>query len=261
MKSQLCVCVVVIGAVFCGQAQAGLTAYWSFDNDFSADLGGSAFDLTAVNGATAGDAGGAFGNAATFQRDNEEYAYTGGNVLTQGPGQDHSYSAWYLFDVADISGSSRYFVLETTAGDAPSGDAAWSASYGLRDLSEVDSGQVYTRTDSGDGPNGSFDANGNQVWHSIIVTYDADGGANAGEGRHTAYLDGAPVGTFDNADPLEAVEGLVIGGHRAGTGRNFNGQIDAVSFYDHVLSSGEIRALQSNPVVPEPSTACAARLS
>jgi len=254
MRMHLWVCAVVIAALFCSLAQAGLVTYWSFDSDFAADAGGAAFDLTSFNGATAGDAGGAFGNAATFERDNEEYAFTTGNVLTQGPGQDHSYSAWYLLDVADITGSSRYFVLETTAGDAPSGDAAWSASYGLRDLSGVDSGQVYSRTDSGDAPNVDFDANGNQVWHSIIVTYDADGGANAGEGRHDAYLDGTLVGTFDNVDPLEAVEGLVIGGHRAGTGRNFNGQVDAVSFYNHVLSSGEIGLLQSNPVVPEPST-------
>ena len=90
------------------------------------------FDLTPFNGATAGDPGGMFGNAATFECANQEYAFTSGNVLTQGPGQDHSYSAWYRLDVADITGSDRYFVLETTAGNAPSGDAAWSVSYGLR---------------------------------------------------------------------------------------------------------------------------------
>ena len=239
----------------CGQARAEMVAAWTFDSDFTADAGGAAFDLTANNGATAGESGGKFGNAANFERANGEFAFTDGNVLTQGG--DHSYSAWYKSNVTDITGGDRYFVLETTAGNAPSGDAAWAASYGLRD-SGGDIGQVFTRLDNGssaslDIPGGNGN-NGDPEWHNIIVTYDGDGGAAAGDGMHTVYLDGSLFGTFDNVDPLESVEGLVIGGHRAGTGRNFDGSIDDVAFYDHILSTGEVTALQSASAVPEPNT-------
>ena len=114
--------VAVIVTMLSTQARAGLVAAWTFDSDFTADVGGAAFDLTAHNGATAGEPGGKFGNAANFERANGEFAFTDGNVLTQGG--DHSYSAWYKSNVTDITGGDRYFVLETTAGDAPSGEAA-----------------------------------------------------------------------------------------------------------------------------------------
>ena len=131
---------IPVFALLCLPAHAGLVSYWSFDEDFSADAGG-AFDLTAVNGATAGDAGGKFGNAATFERANSEYAVTGGNVLTANA--DFSYSAWFNFGVADITGSNRYFVLETSAADGVSNSEAWTASIGLRD-SGGDVAQVFT---------------------------------------------------------------------------------------------------------------------
>ena len=54
--------------LFCGQARAEMVAAWTFDSDFTADAGGAAFDLTANNGATAGEPGGKFGNAANFER-------------------------------------------------------------------------------------------------------------------------------------------------------------------------------------------------
>ena len=88
------------------------------------------------------------------------------------------------------------------------------------------------------------------MWHNVTITWDNDGGTAAGSGRFTAYLDGVAVGSpVDRAAPLTAVGGLVIGGHRAGTGRNFDGLIDEVIFYDHVLSQSEVDALQ----IPEPS--------
>jgi alkaline phosphatase D len=244
-------CVAAIVVAHSGQSRAGLVAYWSFDTDFTADDGGTAFDLMAVNGATAGDAGGQFGNAASFQRANSEYAFTSGNVLA--PGADFSYSAWYNLGIENIEGSARYFVLETTAADTPSATEAWTASIGLRDIGG-DVVEVFTTSPSlavGNTPAtlGS--------WQNVTVTFDADGGTNAGTGIMRAYLDGSstPFATADNLGPRAAVEGLVIGGHRAGTGRNFDGQIDAVSFYDHVLTASQISNLQSTAVIPEPSSA------
>ncbi|MGI9455477.1 MAG: LamG-like jellyroll fold domain-containing protein [Aeoliella sp.] len=256
MKTFVLSSIVFVLAMFCGQAQAFLVSYWSFDTDFTADEGGSGFDLTAVNGATAGDPGGKFGNAASFECANGEYAFTGGDVLTAG--EDFSYSAWHKLGVdpeLGIVGGDRYFVLETTLNDTPSGDQAWVASIGLRDLGAGDVVQVFYSPSAavGDTPAALG------VWQNVTVTYDADGGTNSG-GIVNAYLDGSgtPFATLDDTPASNPVSGLVIGGHRAGTGRNFDGQVDAVSFYDHVLSSDEITGLQTAPfvssVIPEPSS-------
>jgi hypothetical protein len=237
-------------AVVSGHAHAGLVAYWSFDNDFAADAGGSDFDLSPVNGATAGTAGGIFGSAASFSRASSQYAFTSGNVLQVN--QDFSYSAWYRTSIDEevgIVGGDRYFVLETTAANVVSATEAWTASIGLRDIGGVDLVEVFTSPSLSVGttPTSLSD------WQNVIVTFDADGGT-AGTGLMNAYLNGNLFATRDNLAPRTAVEGLVIGGHRAGTGRNFQGLIDAVSFYDHVLSAGEISTLQRQAVVPEPTS-------
>ena len=250
--------IAVLGTLLSsGQASAGVVAAWTFDNDFSADAGGAAFDLTAVNSASSGGVPGRFGNAASFARAptgaRNQYAFTGGDVLTAG--SDFSHSAWYRLEVTNITGSNRYFVLETTAGDAPSGTQAWTASLGLRDtggdimqVSTYPSQSVFNIA----GGNAT-DGGGNPMWHNILVTWDNDGGTNAGDGRFTGYLDGTSIGALDRVAPLTAVGGLVIGGHRSGTGRNFEGLIDDVIFYDHVLGQSEVDALQITSGIPEPS--------
>jgi hypothetical protein len=252
----------VLFSLSCGRASAELVTVWTFDNDFTADVGGAAFDLTPVNGASAGAAGGKFGNAASFARASSQYAFTGGDVLT--PGADFSYSAWYKSDVTDVTGSNRYFVLETSAGDTPSGTQAWTASLGLRE-SGGDIMQVFSTSPSVAVFNvagGNASDAGTPLWHNIVVTWDNDA-VNATTGTFTAYLDGALIGTNDEPATRLAVGGLVIGGHRGGTGRNFDGLIDDVAFYDHVLNQGEVDALQTasaNPI-PEPSTLALAMLA
>lgn len=240
-----------------GQAQAELVAAWTFDNDFTAGAGGAAFDFTAVNGASAGVAGGKFGNAASFSRDSSQYAFTSGNVLTSGA--DFSYSAWYKSNVTDITGSNRYFVLETTRNDTPSGDAAWTASLGLRDEGSGDIMDVFTHPSQNifDIPGGNATGDqGEAIWHNTIITY------NATTGAFNSYLDGVFFSTISDSRPRTAVEGLVIGGHRAGTGRNWDGLIDDVAFYDHVLDQGEVDALQAaSALIPEPGTLALATLA
>ncbi|MDB2673697.1 LamG domain-containing protein [Akkermansiaceae bacterium] len=238
---------VSLGSV--ATSQATLVAHWTFDSDFTADAGGSNYDLTPENGATAGDVAGQFGNAADFDRAASQYAFTGGDVLS--PGADYTYSAWYNMNVDDITGSDRYFVLETSAGDTPSGTGAWTASIGLRETGG-DVAQIFTHPSTAVGTV-SYVAN---MWNHIAVTFDADGGTTGG--IINAYLNGSatPFATLDDVATSTAVGGLVIGGHRAGTGRNFDGQIDDVAFWDNVLSTAEIQSLQTNTannVIPEPS--------
>jgi trimeric autotransporter adhesin len=238
-----CLLTIVLASLCATSTRADLVASWTFDDNFNASHGGLLFDLNASNGATAAVAGGEFGNAARFDRASNQYAFTSGDVLSAD--SDFSYSAWYNFDVADIIGSDRYFVLETTAGDAPSGIEAWTASVGLRDISEVDSVQIFTSPSTAVGDT-AITAN---TWQNIIVTFDADGGTVSG-GMMSAYLNGSssPFATYDDVASTTAVGGLVIGGHRAGTGRNFNGLIDDIGFFDHVLTGLEISTLQTSSV-------------
>jgi hypothetical protein len=59
------------------------------------------------------------------------------------------------------------------------------------------------------------------------------------------HVDGAVVATHALPIPGPAAEwaGLVIGGHRDGVGRNFNGLIDEVALWQRVLSDTEISAV------------------
>ena len=218
----------------------GLVAYWSFDTGFTATYGGNAYDGNPING-PAIDPEGKFGGAARFERANGEYAVVNTPVIMLG--QDHTYSAWYQLDVANITSTNRYFVLETKNA---AGTDAYSASYGLRDLGAGDLGQVFTETSGGAGLAASVPGGAGAAWHNIIVTYDA---SRAGA-QHAIYLDGEFVGNLASSPVLMNTAGLVIGGHRAGTGRNWQGMIDDVGFWSRVLTAAEIAALQSGPIVP-----------
>lgn len=236
-------------------------------------MGGSSFNLTPYsdvynpllpsgtnNLPTAGIAAGRFGNAASFTRASSQYAFTGGDVIAAA-NTDFSYSAWYNFGVANITNTTdRYFVLETTVGDVPSSTEVVTASIGLRDLVSTttpDDVQVFGQREAplGNITIGSTALTAN-VWQNVIVTYDADGGS-VQDGIYRAFLNGVEFAFQENVTS-RAVGGLVIGGHRAGTGRNFQGLIDEVAFFDTVLTSNQISNLQTMTalqVIPEPSSA------
>lgn len=217
----------------------GLVAYWNFDDTIAATTGGSFFNLTAPSGAAVVE-GGRFGGAVSFDRAQEQYLATDGEVYTAG--NDLTYSAWYWLDPA-IEGSDRYFIMETPNGDHP-------ISLGLRDDEGADLAQVYTYdAASNEKPNFTLD-NGTSLggesgqWNHVAVTYDAQTGAM------TAYLNGIEAGSLVNAGQLPSSPGLIIGGHRSGTGRNFDGLIDEVALWSRVLSPDEIGMLQSTAVLP-----------
>ena len=56
---------------------------------------------------------------------------------------------------------------------------------------------------------------------------------------------GDSIATHVLEHPGPAVEhgGLIIGGHRAGTGRNFEGKIDELTIWQGVLDAVEVRKL------------------
>jgi hypothetical protein len=209
---------------------SGLVSYWSFDTGFEADFGGDAYD--GVEHEVAIVDAGQFGNAASFNGTNS-YVEITAPVIEQGV--DHTFSAWYQLEVTDIPSNLRYFVLET---NGEGGGEVYSASYGLLDQGSGDEGQVYTTAVPGFNSNMMVPGGAGQSWHNIIVTYDAS------MAEHSTYLDGVHVGSFDSHSLLQDTDGLVIGAHRD-FGRNWEGLIDEVAFWDRVLTSEEISTLQT----------------
>lgn len=245
------------------QSDASVVAYWNFDSNFAATAGGSDFDLDAFNGASRSSTESRYGgSSASFSRASNQYLFTdsgSGNLLDRN--SDFSYSAWYYLDVADISGSGRYFVMESTENDSVGGAQSHPVSFGLRDQGAGDVGQVYTSVNNTSDRHYQWSTTPNQQWHNVITTYDSS------TGTLTSYFNGVEVGTSevpfvgvnDDEQPGTSIDignGLVIGGHRAGTGRTWEGYIDDVAVWDSVIDSSEISRLQSNPViVPEPAAA------
>lgn len=240
---------LVAGGGLRADVAGGLVAYWSFDRDFTADAGGSAYDLQAyhVEGSESFSEivpGGKFGGAAAFERVNEEFLFTGASVYMSG--SNMSYMAWYRLDTT-ISGTNRYFIMETT-------DSNYVISYGLRETAAVDQGQVYTINTDGTNKNfyvnnGSSTGADSGQWYNMIVTFDA----SLNGGTYTAYLNGESAGMMDQVGIIPDGVGLIIGGHRAGLGRNFEGLIDDVAVWNRVLTADEINTLQTQ-AVPEPGT-------
>jgi len=220
--------------------------YWDFDTDFSATVGGSRFYAAPVNGPVI-DPEGRIGGAVRFDHARDQYLRVTHPVLPDEAGKDHSYAAWYKLDRWDVDEEERFFVLETTS--RATSTHAWTASYGLRDLGEGDVGQVFTSyTPRGEQdflvPGAHADSqtpNLSDGWMHIAVVYDADGGSSRGNGRLTVFLNGEAVGGFDTTHPLAPTDGLIIGGHRDGTGRNFDGLIDEVAFWDCALTADQVQ--------------------
>ncbi len=220
-------------------AQADLVANWTFDSGFTATTGGATYDGVQNNGATI-DAGGKFGGAANFDKALEQYVQVSASPFTGG---DYSYSAWYRNDADIVTDGGRYFVLES--------GALWAASYGLRVSGGAAVGNTYTHTTGGAATNHLIDngaSTGGETgqWHNIVVTY------NGTTGILSSYLDGSLAGSSSHTGTLTPTDSLVIGGHRAGTTRNFHGLIDDVAVFDHVLRSYEIDHLSGGTAITIP---------
>jgi hypothetical protein len=74
-------------------------------------------------------------------------------------------------------------------------------------------------------------------WSHLVVCFDS---------KHLkVFLNGQIIATHVLEHPGPAAEhgGLIIGGHRAGTGRNFEGKIDELTIWQRVLDAVEVRKL------------------
>ncbi|MBU1700600.1 MAG: T9SS type A sorting domain-containing protein [Candidatus Eisenbacteria bacterium] len=227
--------------------------YWSFDTDFSArnyshvieEWEGDPHGPLALGDVTIDPTGGRFGGAAFFERDSLEYVTISSIYPLISPGEDYSYSAWYRDANGDVPDDTRQFILETFG---PGGDYAITASFGLRDDGAGgDYAEVWTQHEGAGSGSSEFEFEDAwpSGWHNIIVTCQESGG----QAHLEVYYDGKNLGSFTDAWPPAITGGLIIGGHRDGIGRNWDGWIDDVAFWDRVLTEDEIATLQSHSVL------------
>ena len=142
-------------------------------------------------------------------------------------------------------------------------DTGYAISLGLRattDASKINL-QLYTETlvpkawDSHEAPGttgqGGFDFDLDRTlfssWTHVAITFDT--------GKLSLYINGTLLKehTLSPVAPIAETGGLIIGGHRGGTGRNFDGMIDEVAIWNRVLSGVEITSLYNSgtpPVIP-----------
>lgn len=198
------------------------------------------------------------GRAVRFDRSKQQFLQVAGNPLDDNS-DEHSLALWFRPESLPRHGTNdRMFLLESTAEHAPSNSSAWHLSLGLRasdDPNQVNL-QLHTHTLFPAGapeaaptahPQGGFDClidrDDLATWTHIACTFDST--------SWKLHVDGVLRATHKLPVPGPASEfgGLVLGGHRAGTGRNFDGWIDDLAFWSRVLAPGEITAL-ARPEAP-----------
>lgn len=253
-----------------------LRAWWSFDGDFkNHSMLGSRFDATAVNGASLLADGGLRGGAASFSRLAQQYLRIGRQTLDDSPplperagrsplhdnSAAHSLSLWCKPATLPFHGTSdRQFLLESALGGSE--DPAYALSLGFK-ASATDPAKVnlelFTVTLAPAGPastaqpeplaQGPFACDLDRSlftnrWVHVAMTFDST--------HLRLYVDGNEVAAHQLAapGPLAECAGLIIGGHRAGTGRNFDGLIDEVALWSRVLTPAEITALHQPQALP-----------
>ena len=231
-----------------------LRAWWNFDGDLENEsVLGARMNATAVNGAALVADGGLRGGAVEFTRSASQYLVIGRSALDDNSA-GHSVSLWCKpASLPAHGGSDRHFLFESTLGGAVSNDAAYTLSLGFRaadDPAKIDL-ELYTQNVQASATVGATPvavAHGpfscvldrslfTGRWAHVAMTYDST--------HLRLYVDGAEVAAHLLPQPGPASEngGLILGGHRAGTGRNYDGLLDEVAIWSRVLGPAEITAL------------------
>lgn len=236
----------------------GLRGHWPCDDDFSnASQLGKRLDAQPANAATVGGVKGRFGGAVQFVREQGQYLNVPRNPLDDNSDQ-HSVALWFEPTSLPTHGTNeRQFLFESTAEGQPSDSRAWSLSLGIRpdtDPAKVRL-QLYTNTlVPAAGPEqaptaksqGGFDfaipRAALKSWTHAVVVYEST--------QLTLFVNGVKARSYqlETSGPAAEFGGLILGGHRAGVGRNFDGMIDDFAIWARTLSPSEIKSLAKQPV-------------
>lgn len=251
----------------------GLRAWWSFDDGKNNSVLGERFDAVAVNGATYVPNAGLRGGAASFSRAAQQYLRIGRQTLDNTPAlperagrcplddnsSAHTISLWTKPQTLPTHGSTeRHFLLESALGG--SSDPGYHLSMGFRsaatDAAKINL-ELYTVTlqpaaaASTAAPTalaqGPFVCELDRSlftnrWAHVLMTFERN--------QLQLFVDGSVVATHTLPTPGPAAEwaGLIIGGHRDGVGRNFDGMIDEVALWQRVLTPTEIAILYNSGI-------------
>lgn len=236
--------------------QAELIAYWNMNESAGATsataaVGGSAYDMNALGGATAGFEG-KLGSAWSFDGGEETRlklpATIPAGLTSLNPADGWTFSGW--FNTLEASGVGTLFSLSlTTSG---SQEAAIRVSKGKLDF-------LGRHNADGDASITSGIVVADGEWHHVAVTSSTIGGT-------TLYLNGVSVGESANSlnpstwhaelSRYEANFGAnndnqrPAAGFESGIEWNFNGKIDEFRVYNHALTPTEINDIAW---IPEPS--------
>ncbi|QDT07246.1 Alkaline phosphatase D precursor [Rubripirellula lacrimiformis] len=232
----------------------GPRAHWPLDDDFTNQSKlGDRIDAAPVHGATLKRDSGIIGGAVRLHRDQQQYLNVPRSFLDDNSAA-YSVSLWFKpTSLPAHDSSSRSFLLESTAEGQPENRGAWSLSLGLRSADTADQVnlQLFTSTlQPGSLPEaaptaisqGPFDTLVDRdrlmdQWNHVAFTFDSQ--------SLSLFLNGERVARHPLPIPGPTSEfgGLIIGGHRNGVGRNFDGWIDEVSIWQRSLTQSELAKL------------------
>lgn len=218
---------------------AGLVAYYPFDTNLANAAGDPLYDGQAIGNAVISAEDVAVGAGALKIDD----ATVSANLVTIEPSpvaanqKQVSVTGWFKFkDISNDGSDARPFVIESSD---------YNISYGTRiEGDALDGGEWYMR-----GSPSFSDTTGPMIgladpWHHFALVYDADAG------YAEFYFDGQLWDRYE-ATPgtgLSETQFINIGDYRnRDGGRNFDGYIDDVAFFDVVLNANQIQALYESP--------------
>ncbi len=233
----------------------GLRAWWPFDGNLSnQSVLGSRLDGAAVNGTSLLPNGGLRGGAASFSRATQQYLRIPRSALDDNTAS-YTASLWCKPATLPAHGTTdRSFLMESTLTGAVSTDAGYSISVGFK-ADDTNNAKInlelHTQTlqpavSTSTSPtplvHGPFPCSLDRTlfmnrWAHVAVTFDGT--------KLKLYVDGTMVAehVLPTPGPVSETGGLVIGGHRAGTGRNYDGLMDEVALWSRALTASEITDL------------------
>ncbi|MFT7301349.1 MAG: alkaline phosphatase D [Akkermansiaceae bacterium] len=238
-----------------------LRALWTFDGDAkNASVLGDRIDGTLENGATIDPANGVRGGALNLTRAGGQYLSVPRSFLDDNT-PVYTVSTWSKATTLPAHGSTaRHFLLESKvnnhAGLPSASTTGYAISVGLRPTSDPQKINLQLNTETlspkpvgsqaapGVAAQGGFNFEADRTlfsdWTHLVATFDST--------KLRLFLNGSLVieHPLPIAGPVAENGGLVIGGHRSGTGRNFDGLIDEVAIWNRVLTPAEIRSLYNS---------------
>ena len=244
----------------------GLRAWWNFDDSLAnQSVLGSRVNATSVNGAALVADAGLRGGAVTLSRAASQYLLVPNSSLDDNAAA-HTVSMWCKPATLPAHGSlDRAFLMESTLYNTVSGDAGYTLSIGFRaaenTLNPTDptlpgkinlelytntlKPAVSTSTAPTTFPQGPFAC---QLDRSLFTNRWAHVAVAFSSTHLRLYVDGIEraAHVLPTPGPSAEFRGLVIGGHRAGTGRNFDGMIDEVALWNRALTPADITSLYSD---------------